>query len=143
MTTTKAVRQTFSTVQDQSSLGVFVKFAIEGVGDDPAFGGNRLAGGTEAHGPVAARELLGHLKALPATAQCATVEEFVIGYVPKSELGQKDLANWDALLAETFALMMADFKADPYEFGKRLIAAIRNASEFASPRLSAWGVTGE
>jgi hypothetical protein len=144
MTTSKAVRHTFGTVlQGQSSLGAFVKLAIEGVGDDSAFGGSRLEGATELHGQAAARELLQHLKALPAQAKCATTEEFVIGYVPKSELGEKELAIWDALQAEAFALMMADFKSDPYAIGKRLIAAIRQASDFASPRLSAWGVAGE
>jgi len=141
VTAAKAVRQTFSTVdQDRSSLGVFVKFAIEGVGDDPSFGGNRLGSAAEVRGADAARELLAYLKGLPAMAKCATPEEFVLGYVPKSELGQKDLGKWDELQAEAFSLMMSDFNADSYELGKRLIAAIRQASDFASPRLRAWGL---
>jgi hypothetical protein len=142
MTTTKPVTQTFSTVdQDRSSLGVFVKFAIDGVGDDPGFGGERLGSAVEVRGAEAARDLMRYLKGLPAMAKCATAEEFVLGYVPTSEQSRDDLAKWDALQAEVFSIMMADFQADSYDLGKRLIAAIRQASDFASPRLRAWGVT--
>jgi len=138
VTSTKAVRHTFKTVNDHTSLGVFVKFAIEGVGDALAFGGDRLATATEARGREAARELLAHLKELHKTAGLETVDEFVVGYVPKSPIPQDDLASWDALQAEAFAIMMSDSRADPYEIGKRLIAVIRKCSDFASPRLAAW-----
>jgi len=144
MTTSKAVRHAFSKIPDQSSLGVFVNFAIQGVGDDPAFGGNRLSDATEQHGRAAARQLLEHLRGLPAIANCTTREEFVIGYVPASkQQGQDDLARWDALQGDAFSLMMADPQADPYELGKKLIAAIRKVADFASARLSAWGVSPE
>jgi hypothetical protein len=143
MITAKAVRHTFKAADDHTSLGVFVKFAIEGVGDDLAFGGNRLATATEARGREAARELLAYLKQLHKTAGLETVEEFVVGYVPKSPVRQDDLASWDALQAEAFAIMMSDSRADPYEIGKRLIAAIRKCSDFASPRLTAWGIQSE
>ena len=139
MTARKDVTRAFGTVSDQTSLGVFVKFAIEGVGEG-GFGEDRLAAAAEVRGQAAAGELLHHLKAMPATANCANATEFVLGYVPTAPHGQADdLAKWDSLLADVFALMMSDSRADPYELGKRLIAAIRQASDFVAPRLRAWG----
>jgi hypothetical protein len=143
MTNRKDVMQAFGTVSDQTSLGVFVKFAIEGVGEG-GFGEDRLAAAAEARGPAAAKELLHHLKTMPDTAKCATATEFVLGYVPTAQRGQADeLSKWDSLLAEVFALMMSDSRADPYELGKRLIAAIRQASDFVAPRLRAWGIASK
>ena len=140
MTKGKDVRQTFTQVAEQTSLGVFVKFAIEGVGDNPAFGGNRLSAAVEARGSEAARELLTHLKGLPAQAACKSAEEFITGFVSATKVSRKELADWEAVLTEVFNLMMiASDNDDPYEFGKRLIAVIRKASDLAAPRLRAWG----
>lgn len=140
MTTTKAVQHTFNGVNDQSPLGIFVRYAIEGVGDNAGFGGDRLSSAVELHGQAAAKQLLDHLKGLPAVANVASVEEFVLGYLPKASAGQKDLLAWESLLAEAFAVMLPDTKSDPYDIGKRLISVIRRSADLASPRLTAWGV---
>lgn len=141
MATSKTVRHTFQTVTDQSSLGVFVKYTIEGVADHAGFGRDRIEAAVAAHGLAAARQLLEHLKNLHTKANCSSAEEFIIGYVPISESKNPDLASWDALQADVFALMMTDLsKVEPFDLGKGLIAAIRKAADFASPRLRAWGV---
>jgi hypothetical protein len=139
MTKTKDVRATFSKVPDKTSLSVFVLLAIEGVGDAPSFGRDRLESAAEQHGRAAASELLEYLKGLPSQAKRDTAEEFVLGYVPHGGSNAADLGEWEGLLAKTFALMLADENVDWFDFGKRLIGLIRTASDFASPRLRAWG----
>jgi hypothetical protein len=120
-------------------LGVFVTLAIEGVGDTQGFGGDRLEAAAEQHGLQAARQLLDYLKALPAKAEVQNAEEFVIGYIAAARtVAHKELTEWDGLLGEAFALMSVDVRQEPYEFGKRLMAVIRKASDFVSPRLNAW-----
>jgi hypothetical protein len=143
MTKSKDVRATFSKVPDKTSLSVFVVLAIEGVGDEPSFGRSRLEGAAEQHGRAAVRELLEYLKALPSQAKCYTAEEFVLGYVPRAGATPADLDAWEDLLSRTFALMLADANVDWFDFGKRLIGLIRTASDFASPRLRAWGLGDE
>jgi hypothetical protein len=133
-----AVKHTFNWIQANTSLSVFVKFAVDGCGDD-----NRLYSAVQARGKDAARELMLYLTDLYTKANCSTVEQFVIGYVPLRPAATDQLAAWETFLSETFAVMLIayDKKADrTHEFGERLISLIRNTAEFADPRLSAWGV---
>jgi hypothetical protein len=119
------------------SLGVFVNFAIDGVGQDV------LYGAAQVRGSQAARELLRYLTDLPASAGCQNVEQFLVGYTLPAGAHHEDVAKWKALLSEVFSLAMVDLAAapiDPLEYGHRLMSVIREAANLASPRLLAWGV---
>ena len=139
MTRSDAVRETFAGAP--ASLEVFVQFAIDGKGED-----HKLISAVEGRGPEAARELLAHIKGLPDRAKCSSTEEFIIGYVPHTDVSDEALRAWDALLAKAFELTMSDVLApgrEPakvLEFGERLMALIREATDFAHPRLRAWGI---
>jgi hypothetical protein len=135
VTKSAAVSHTFRNVPE--SLGVFVRFATEGVDR------GRLYGAAEARGTQAARELLRYLTDLPTSAKCQTVEQFLIGYAPKPGTEHESIEKWHALVSEVFTLAMVDLPAGPIdsgEYGERLITVICQASDIASPRLAAWGV---
>jgi hypothetical protein len=131
------VKHTFGKVAAGSSLEVFVKHAIEGVGDEGQF--YKVV---EARGAEASQELLRYLTELPAKANCDGAEQFVRGYVSHSGASDKDVEAWEGMLREAFALATLDLATDRgfLKFGESVIALIRKVGEFASPRLRAWGV---
>lgn len=135
MRTKEKIRRTFREVPD--ALAEWLEIAIGGVGEQTMYKA------VEKNGSEAARQVLRHLTDLPIKgANCATTEQFVIGYLPRVGDGGDAMALWEKLLAEAFELAMIDLQEKPEltpAFAERMSKLIRDASEFAAVRLVAWG----
>jgi hypothetical protein len=131
-----AIRHTFQWVQPKTSLDAFVQLAIN-PGDE------NYRHSTAQGYPGAARELLQYLTDLHAHANCKTTEQFLIGYEPmQPELPDVQIAKWEKFLSTAFELMMLapEDKNRTGDFATRLTTLIREAADFTSPLLHAWGV---